>query len=208
MSSLKTSISQDEMVALIEQVAEHLSGQWTVDPFPGDWGRGGAWLREDRTGAILSIGESQIWADRHKNLLAIGTDYPKERDGQSSMQRRPRISVSASKSAQTIARDIERRLLPEYLPLLEKEISSTKARQSFEDKTTKIAKQIADLVHVKHKSRETSVDFYHSPYKIFQETMSRAEVVSEDAVEITLRVGSREALMLLNQIINGRFEMP
>ena len=34
--------SQIAMTDLAEQVAAHLDGSWSVEPFPDDWGRRGA----------------------------------------------------------------------------------------------------------------------------------------------------------------------
>ena len=83
-----TALSQPNITALAEQVVAHLDGEWSVEPFPSDWGRKGAWLREDG-GAILTIGESLEYADRNKNRLVVGTDYPRETLAATSTGRRP-----------------------------------------------------------------------------------------------------------------------
>jgi hypothetical protein len=200
-------MNQADMTSLAEQVAEHLPGEWSVEPFPGDWGRKGAWLRETG-GAILNIGESQEYSERNKNRLAIGTDYPKEHSERGFSTKRPKISVSGAKTGAQIAADIEKRLLTEYLPLLEKVLSDLTSRRQYESATSSIASQIAGLVKVKHSPKETTVSFYHSPYKIFSETMSEAKVYDEHEIELSLRLTPQNALRLLNRLITGRFEDP
>jgi hypothetical protein len=200
-------MNQSELTSLVEQVAEHLDGAWSVEPFPADWGRRGAWLRGE-SGEILSIGETQEYAKRNKNILDVGTDYPREHNERGFSTKRPRISVSASKSGKQIAADIARRLLPEYLPLLQKVLSDLAARQDYEETTSSIAGQIAGLMSVRHSPKRTTVSFYHSPYMIFRETMSEAKVHDKDEVELSLRLTPRNALRLLNMLVVGRFEDP
>jgi hypothetical protein len=201
-------VKQHDVTTLAEQVAEHLDGEWEVAPFPDDWGRKGAWLRELGTGAILSLGESQEYTDRFKDKLSVGTDYPKEHSERGFSTKRPKISVSASKTGVQIASDISRRLPPEYLPLLAKVMSDLAARQDYEATTSSIAGQIAGLVKVQHSPKSTTVSFYHSPYEIFRETMSEAKVMDKNEVELSLRLSPRDALRLLNMLIIGRFEDP
>jgi hypothetical protein len=62
------SIRRDQVVSLAERVADLLPGTWDIEPFPADWGRAGARLREHDTQAILIIGESQEYADSDSAL--------------------------------------------------------------------------------------------------------------------------------------------
>ena len=193
-------MNQHEITVLAEQVAENLDGAWSVEPFPADWGRAGAWLRGE-AGESLSFGETQEYSKRNKNLLDVGTDYPKHGD-QGFHTKRPRISVSATKTGKQIAADIERRLLPEYRPILQKVLSDLSARESYEKSTSSIAAQIAKLVRVEHSPGERKVSFYHSPYPIFHETMSEAEVIGPDEVELTLRLTPEGVLNILKYVIS------
>lgn len=192
------------MISLAEWVAKALPGNWTVTPFPEDWGRLGAYLREEQSQATLILGESQQPSDRNKNLLSVTGDYPRDSSGQPIRSITHAIKVSGNKTGSQIAADIERRLLPKYLPQLERELAALARYGAYESKTAKIAQQIADLVRVKRPPKETTVIFYDSPYLIFQSTLSKAEVVGEDDVELTLRLDSRTALKLLNLIIHGK----
>lgn len=195
-------MNQSDMTTLAEQVAEHLAGAWSVEPFPSDWGRAGAWLRGEAD-EILSLGETQEYAKRNKNLLDVGTDYPREHGERGFSTKRPRISVSATKTGRQIAADVERRLLPEYRPLLQKVLSDLSSRKSHEDATESIAAKIADLVQVERSSKQTTVSFYHSPYPIFHETMSEARVLGTNEVEISLRLSSDDAIELLKDLLAG-----
>ena len=202
------SIRNEVFVNLAQQVAEHLPGEWTVEGFPSDWGRGGAYLHDSNNQATLIIGESQDYADRNKNKISISGDYPRDRDGRMSEARRFSIKVSGDKSAELIARDVERRLLPDYLPVLRSVLATLSSRDAYEDKTTRIAQSIADLVHVKRDPREATVSFYKSPYDLFTETMSGARVLDEDDVELTLRLDAETSLKVLNLLIHGSFQLP
>ena len=193
---------------LAEQVAQHLTGDWDVRSFPADWGRRGAFLTEVESGAMLAIGDSQEYSDRGKGRLTVTTDYPKDRSGNQSGARRPKISVSVTKNGAQIASDIERRLLPEYLPLLEKEMASNRAWAQHVETTTTIAKQIAKLVKVPSGSDDPNVSFYNSPVPLFRETMSGARVVDDQGVELTLCLDASTALKVLNLLVNGSFKLP
>lgn len=62
-----------------------------------------------------------IWNDKTK--LHISTSFPRDKQNHSHVgygETHPSINVSVSKSAEQIGKDITRRLLPEYLPMLEK----------------------------------------------------------------------------------------
>jgi hypothetical protein len=198
-----------QIIALAEDVAEALPGTWDVKPFPDDWGRIGAWLTNPHTKAQLAIGESQARAlNVHQTRLDVSTDYPRDSQGTSAYEARPKISVSAFKTGAQIARDIEHRLFPEYLPLLEKVLARYQAADKFEQHTATIANQIAHLVHVKADPKSQTVSFYKSPYLLFKETMSEAKVLDDNEVELTLRLDTATAMKVLNQLVHGRFENP
>lgn len=197
----------DAIARLARDVAQYLGGVWEVKPFPADWGRRGANIVDPNRQIMLSLGDSQEYSDRGKMRLTVSTDYPKDRHGHMSSAKRPKISVSALKTGEQIARDIERRLLPIYLPILDKELTTNQPWNEYEGKTTLVATHIANIVRVKQKSKDTTVSFYHSPYKILRNTMSEAKVVGENDVELTLRLDAETTLKTLNLLIHGRFEI-
>ena len=89
----------------------------------------------------------------------------------------------------------------------DKELATNQAWNEYEGKTTLIAAHIANIVRVKQKSKDTTVSFYHSPYKVLRNTMSEAKVVGENDVELTLRLDAETTLKTLNLLIHGRFEI-
>ena len=60
----------------------------------------------------------------------------------------PEISVSGTRGAAAIAKEIKRRFLPEYLPLLQKAINRRDAANSHEDKTRANLTVLAAIVNV------------------------------------------------------------
>jgi hypothetical protein len=197
-----------ELLDLIGDVAEALPGQWDLKPFPEDWGRIGAWLTNPQNQAHLSIGEAQSSSASGLERLDITTDYPKDRNGGSAYDPRPKITVSCTKTGSQIARDIERRLFPEYLPLLKTVLARYSAHDNAEDKSSLLARKIAHVVRVKHDPKSETVSFYRSPCAIFKGTLSQASVAGDDDVELTLRLDATTALRLLNRLTTGRFDDP
>jgi hypothetical protein len=57
----------------------------------------------------------------------------------------PEISVSGERGAQAIAKEIKRRFLPEYLPLLAKAIARRNEANSYEDKTRANLATLAEI---------------------------------------------------------------
>lgn len=199
---------RERLIALAEQVAEALPGAWDVKPFPEDWGRIGAWLTDPDSKAQLAIGETQsrpskgiVGPTHGDGRLDVSTDYPRDSQGNSAYEPRPKITISSSKTGAQIAKDIERRLFPEYLPLLQKVLTRYHAYDEHEKNASAVAKQIADVVRVKHDPKSETVSFYHSPYPIFSETMSQVQVLGGDEVELTLRLDPDTAIDLLKSLI-------
>jgi hypothetical protein len=58
----------------------------------------------------------------------------------------PEISVSGERGAQAIAKEIKRRFLPEYLPLLAKAIARRNEANTYEDKTRANLAMLAEIV--------------------------------------------------------------
>ena len=54
------SVRGEVFASLAEQIAESLPGNWTVTPFPEDWGRAGAYLNESRNKAILIVASAAM----------------------------------------------------------------------------------------------------------------------------------------------------
>jgi hypothetical protein len=76
----------------------------------------------------------------------------------------PEISVSGTRGASAIAKEIKRRFLPEYLPLLQKAIDRRDAANSHEDKTRANLVTLAAIVNasVPTERDRSTASFYHN----------------------------------------------
>jgi hypothetical protein len=76
----------------------------------------------------------------------------------------PEISVSGTRGAAAIAKEIKRRFLPEYFPLLQKAIDKRDAANSYEDNTRANLTALAAIVNasVPTERDRTTASFYHN----------------------------------------------
>lgn len=196
---MPTITSRDAFLSLVAQIAEILPGSWDVRPFPEAWG---ADVNDPDTGASLYIVTS-TW--KQADRIEVKSQLPQDSKGETPYvglqygQSMPAITVSGNKSAEQIARDIERRLMPAYLPLLERARKQIAETEEYYNRTETMARKIAALVGVKIEKGAKKIDFYRSPLKIFNETMSGAEVHDQD-VELTLRLDHDTALEILMEL--------
>jgi hypothetical protein len=101
-------VPMNNLDSLAQCVAAHLSGNWTPHP------RGTDWIAE-----IRGPNDSAIYLERSKGRLVITGRFPSSDSGifVPLYADRPRITVRANRPPKDIAGEIERRFLPEYLPL-------------------------------------------------------------------------------------------
>jgi hypothetical protein len=184
---------------IFEQVAQELSaieGQWSWRPNPPDWSVGG-YLEEETSGVVL-------YARLDKSdKFRIRPDAPKDSRGQVpyvASKNPPLINVSISKNPSLIASDINRRLLPNWLPTYEQALAAIQESNQYESSTSQVAAEIAKIVGVQVSQREPrKVSFYRSPLPIFSETVGGAEV-SGDSVKLELHLSHEDALALLRHM--------
>jgi hypothetical protein len=117
---------------ILAAIVPHLGTGWRVEiETRGEEGSDynatrGRIMHDDGRGMYLSLGVTNYgWAPLGK--LSIQGVYPRDNDGKEQFphlclsgrwnMENPRMNVSASKAPATIARDIERRFLPDYSPL-------------------------------------------------------------------------------------------
>jgi hypothetical protein len=76
----------------------------------------------------------------------------------------PEISVASERGAQAIAKEIKRRFLPEYLPLLAKAIARRDESNTYEDKSRANLATLAAIVNARVPAERdrTSTSFYHN----------------------------------------------
>ena len=194
-------ISRPAFVELIAGVGEHLAGNWEIIPNPDDWPMGAHLVDHDL--------HADLYFNHHEGKIHVSSDLPKDAKGEIPYvegygqlgKRMPSINTSFNKSPEQIAKDIERRLMPEYMDILMKALSRIASSDAYHSKTEGFAGQIAKLVGVEAKGNK--VDFYRSPHPVLNETISRAEV-HEDDVELELRLSYGMTMEVLKFLIARR----
>ena len=186
---------------LIAGVGEHLTGNWELIPNPEEW----------PMGAHLVYPETQasLYFNHHEGKIHVSSDLPKDAKGEIPYvegygqlgKRMPSINTSFNKTSEQIAKDIERRLMPEYMDILMKALSRIASSDAYHSKTEGFAGQIAKLVGVEAKGNK--VDFYRSSHPVLHETIGRAEV-HEDDVELELRLSYGMTMEVLEFLIGHK----
>jgi hypothetical protein len=194
-------ISRPAFVELIAGVGEHLAGNWEIIPNPEEWPMGAHLVDPEA--------HANLYFNHHEGKIHVSTDLPKDTKGEIPYvegygqfgKRMPSINTSFNKTPEQIAKEIERRLMPEYMDILMKALSRIASSDSYHNKTEGFAEQIAKLVGVEAKGNK--VNFYRSRHPVLNETISRAEV-HEDDVELELRLSYGMTMEVLEFLINHR----
>ncbi len=196
--------SHEEMLAwerLLTSIGEQLNGEWELKlPDDDNW---------HKWGSLLNHAEQiylTFYVDSYRKKLWIGVELPKDSKGKppyiSHLGTPPKIGLSPDKPAELIVRDINRRLLPEYLPLLEQAKRLVAEADAYHNTVETVARQIATITRgTIGRDNPSHIDFYHSPLPVFHEQLNRAEVHSDD-VKLELRLGHQDALDLLKYLAN------
>ena len=194
-------ISRPAFVELIAGVGEHLAGNWELIPNPEEWPMGAHLVDPEA--------HANLYFNHHEGKIHVSADLPKDAKGEIPYvegygqfgKRMPSINTSFNKTPEQIAKEIERRLMPEYMDILMKALSRIASSDSYHNKTEGFAEQIAKLVGVEAKGNK--VNFYRSRHPVLNETISRAEV-HEDDVELELRLSYGMTMEVLEFLINHR----
>jgi hypothetical protein len=113
-----------------------INGNWSYEPSTNG----------KETCYLIGRGDAKIWVKLNQwikpNRIVLSSFYPNYR-GQVSYKHFE-ITVSANKEPAKIARDIENRLLPDYLPELERVIERIKRTKEYEENKANQIKMIAD----------------------------------------------------------------
>jgi hypothetical protein len=194
------STNRDEFFELVLAVASQLPGTWDVERHPHDWNWGGK-LTNASSGAILHLDGREDYKTRTVPRMSVRGSLPSDSKGQEVVvlgygERMPEITINSSKPADKIARDIESRLLPAYLPLLAKAKERLATSSAYQSATDDLCKQVAKIIRVKPDLDDRRVSFYHSPLPLFNESMSEARV-SPDEVVLELHLPPQIALEIL-----------
>ena len=150
-----------------------------------------AYLTKDSQSIRISNGSYQ-----KENKLHIAGDFPKSTKGESSHYGEPiSINVSVSKTPEQIARDIEKRLLPVYLPELEKAVNQTNSTNIYHQKREANIRKMAEYFGVEFKEdKEPSIYVYDR----IKGLGSRIEAYGEDTIKFELELTPEIAIKVSN----------
>lgn len=150
---------------IAHDVAKALGKGWSVEKKERDYSHYVEVLGPD--GAAISISTA-----REKDRLYISGNYDDRIDGEQVWlvpykTTNPSITVAMTKSAEQIAADITRRLLPDYLPLLADCQKTVEQHKSFRATTAATADRVAAAVGgrvdgPRNGRSSTQVSVYHS----------------------------------------------
>jgi hypothetical protein len=176
-------MSKPDIVILVQFIAEHMPKGWASAPAPRDgYMQHGHWLvGPDDAKLFVRV---QTWG-AHKGKLEISGCYPDASDVKwSGPSPNPSIGVDGKRPTEAIAKEIARRLLPEYLPLLQRyreTVASIRQRDLYRD--VLLAELIGDL-NAEPSHREGSVevkfdgawDYSHVDFKVASGSDDKTEV--------------------------------
>ena len=207
------SISLERYQKLILEVAEHLDGNWEFIPDSEDWSTPGGKLFDQETKCMIDFDgvpkRGCDWnAPPEVEKIKISGELPKDAKGQKPHvglpygQSMPSICVNGDKRAEIIAKDIERRLLPEYIPLLKIGLERISSSNAYENKVEKLKAELIRITRCPDegvKGREIS--FYRCPHPIFNEKLSNAHI-SSDEIKLELSLEPELAFEVLHFLMN------
>lgn len=199
--------THEEMLAwerLLTSIGEQLDGEWELKiPDSDNW---------HKWGNLLNHAEQiylSFYVDSYRKKLWVGVDLPKNDKGEKpyighlGLGDEPKIGMSPDKPAEQIVRDIERRLLPAYRPMLAKALQLIEQANAYHNKVESMAKEIAKIVEVDipedrsgRPSVKSTVNFYHSRLPGFRENLGSAEVHDDD-VKLELRLSHPDTIAVL-----------
>jgi hypothetical protein len=128
-------------------------------------------LRRIDGGASFSLGYD--WRDKSK--VHVTAHWPKDASGKEHRpyfseysengSAAPSIAFSAKKDAKVIAKDIERRFLPAFLPLWDKMVEEVTKNNDYATKRAALAKSVAGLLDGKVAKHRDGGDIVHLGYR-------------------------------------------
>ncbi|MEK7182642.1 MAG: hypothetical protein AAB694_00585 [Patescibacteria group bacterium] len=164
----------------IETVASILGLTWCPKK---DW--------SDNTGELKGLGEVDIWVRnggyQEAEKIMFSSVYPRDNKGQerSNSGQGVTIRVSETKAAEQIARDIQRRFLPEYLKnLIIVQGWIADLNQSYSQKAANL-KQIADHFGLEIRENNREGVIYYSAPGIYSIEAYNATLVRMEKVDCT-----------------------
>jgi hypothetical protein len=127
-------MKQHELLTTVEAILEYLK-PWTLDD---------ANMRNNARAQHPAKAYAAIWFREQRGRLIITGAYPPNH--YPPQDRRPRITVSATRAPKAIARDIQRRFLPDYLEAYSGSVRRCRAAQFNIATTNTQLEQLAEIV--------------------------------------------------------------
>jgi hypothetical protein len=197
----------EELVQLTKDIAKELGGAWTFkpldEPYPTQYisGPNEAEIAVrietygSRKGRVEINGNFHIGRDREF------IDVREWNHSTSERCKLPEISVSGTRGAVAITKEIKRRFLPEYLPLLQKAIEKRDAATSWEDKTRANLITLAAIVNasVPTERDRTTASFYHND-KAYGDIQCSGDSISLKLSSLTMEQAKRILSMLAEKV--------
>jgi hypothetical protein len=136
--------------------------------------------------------------------LSIASSWPRDDEGRqveaSYDSKIPRINVSISRRADEIAKEIRRRLIPEWEPLWHKAVARIESGRKHENATRQNALALAKIVGVAPSEVDKNGNFSLYRSEAFPESLSDIQVSGEN-VRLDLRCELAEAKEILSALV-------
>jgi hypothetical protein len=175
-------MEKEEFIAKVSEVAKVLGMQIAEHE---DYG----WNHREIVGDnSISISVSNpTYPKAEENKLRFHGNFPHGTHGShyGAYNAKNEISVSADKSVERIAKDIQHRLLPDYLEALNKALEAKKVTEDREAKEIANLKKLADYFGVELTNRGADGKMIWVSHPLLD---SKIKVYDEDRVEFTLRL--------------------
>lgn len=176
---------------IAQKLAHALGCGWTYQR-PDELGHAAKITHEH--GAILYVTQNTyLQAEKGKVKISTGLQYEHVPHG----ERAPAIQVSLSRGIDALAKEIRRRLLPAYLPLLERTQARAKEDKERRAKQAALLDELATLGHAER--RNGSIHWYVSDGFYGDGSVSYDETVSLKLERLPLEV-ARQIVTLLGSV--------
>jgi hypothetical protein len=195
-----------DLVQLTQDIAKELGSDWTFkpldEPYPTQYITGPN--EAELAIRIETYGSRKGRIEVHGNFhIGRNREFIDVRDWNHSTSERcklPEISVSGTRGAAAITKEIKRRFLPEYLPLLQKAIDKRDAAHSYEDKTRANLTVLAAIVnaHVPTERDRSTASFYHND-KAYGDIQASGDSVTLKLSSLTMKQ-AQQILTLLTGV--------
>jgi hypothetical protein len=205
-STINNSQGAVDLVQLTQDIAKELGTDWTFkpldEPYPTQYLKGPneaeLAIRIETYGSRK--GRVEVHGNFHIGRNREFIDVREWNHGTSERCKLPEISVSGTRGAEAIAKEIKRRFLPEYLPLLQKAIDKRDAANSYEDKTRANLTALATIVnaHVPTERDRTTASFYHND-RAYGNVQCSGDSVTLKLCSLTMKQAER-ILTLLTEV--------